>query len=400
LNCATALGDEVFVIVEILGTAMASAAVTGLILSGLEVQYRCRSKEQLEVTSKNWHLGVYDSQRRLLTGVLELWNVSRNVDIVVSEFEVQLRLLSNTSLNDIHYTLQLRPQRVNELPQIDAYWEAHIIEPAQPLFVQVSIEFTGENLDQLELVWLQTHATLYTRKGQVQQNHHVLIPLKKSIAKSRAFWQSPQADIFPISTHLLTCQDDPIAVVQKYAVPQAQSDDVLLLDATALSMMQGRFFHPNQIRLAKLTKRLFHWVPASSSITTVWGLQLLIETVGFMRVAIALFLTLLTRRFKPFDPFESYAHRIKDVTVLPPPYDQFIGLEPTDLKNLVNRIKKATGLSAAIVTRDPRNQVRVLAATAEVSEPLISQSLSCTPKQMSAIAVLRPAKQTAKVASH
>jgi hypothetical protein len=73
------------------------------------------------------------------------------------------------------------------------------------------------------------------------------------------------------------------------------------------------------------------------------------------------------------------ARLIDDVTGTLPPYDQFIVLGPQNSQAVVDEIRQATGLEAAIVDVNDLRAVKILAATSGANSQVISQALLDNP---------------------
>jgi hypothetical protein len=91
------------------------------------------------------------------------------------------------------------------------------------------------------------------------------------------------------------------------------------------------------------------------------------------------------------------ARLIDDVTGTLPPYDQFIILGPEDPQQVVNQIQAETGLAAAIVDVNDLQRVKVLAATADASIPLLESALRSNPagnaNEQTPVVLIRPQQQ-------
>ncbi|MGL4376970.1 MAG: F420-0:Gamma-glutamyl ligase, partial [Microcoleaceae cyanobacterium] len=89
------------------------------------------------------------------------------------------------------------------------------------------------------------------------------------------------------------------------------------------------------------------------------------------------------------------ARLIDDVTGTLPPYDQFIVLGPENPQEVVDRIKRETGLQAAIVDVNDLKAVKVLAATSGVSMELLEEGLRSNPAgnadERTPVVLIRPA---------
>jgi hypothetical protein len=182
---------------------------------------------------------------------------------------------------------------------------------------------------------------------------------------------------------LLTHLDNPVEVVKRYVAPHAQPGDIVTLGETPVAIMQGRFHHPSDVHPGWVAKRLCYFFLPTSSLATACGLQSLIDIVGAGRVVGAFVVGAIAKVFgKPgvfYQLAGEQARLIDDVTGTLPPYDQFIVLGPDNPQQVVNQIQQQTGLSAAIVDVNDLKAVKILAATPNLSLPVLEQALRSNP---------------------
>jgi hypothetical protein len=55
----------------------------GLVVVGLELQYRRRPGNDLILTSGDWHLDLDNPQHYVLVGEMELWNRTNRLEVMV-----------------------------------------------------------------------------------------------------------------------------------------------------------------------------------------------------------------------------------------------------------------------------------------------------------------------------
>jgi len=138
----------------------------------------------------------------------------------------------------------------------------------------------------------------YGPHGRTAHSQYVILPLQYSAISEAVIWHNRVEKIgtvLPISTHLLSHLDDPLQVVNMYALPHAKTGDVIAIGETPLAIMQGRFRHPKGVHpgiLAKLACRLFH---PTSSLATACGMQALIDISGKLRVVMAVVFAVIAR---------------------------------------------------------------------------------------------------------
>nr|WP_199304969.1 F420-0:Gamma-glutamyl ligase [Phormidium sp. FACHB-592] len=371
-------------------------------LLALEVQYRRRPGNKLELTAGNWQLEVYEPQRYLLVGELEFRNLTQRLEVMVPEIWVEVKLLSTDSLKGITTDAQVIPRYKDAEPRADGYWEGHIVKrEVSPIEIQVEIQ--GADLSALRVAWIRVHFFTYGPQGRIPRVRHVIVPLVfPSPADSKNWRPATNADVLPIRTHLLTHLDNPVEVVQRYVLPNAQPGDIVTIGETPLAVMQGRFRHPSDLKPGWVARRLCYLFMPTSSLATACGLQTLIDLVGPVRVLFAFGVGAIAKVFgKPgvfYQLAGEQARLIDDVTGTIPPYDQFIVLGPQNPQQVVDQIKRETGLAAAIVDVNDLRAVKVLAASPELTTSFLQQALIKNPagnaSEQTPVVLIRPVKST------
>ncbi|UBF29506.1 F420-0:Gamma-glutamyl ligase [Kovacikia minuta CCNUW1] len=378
---------------------IAVVLVFAVLLLTLEIQYRRRPGNRLELTSGNWQLEGYEPHRYFLVGEMEFRNLTRRLEVMVPEVKVVVKLLSSGSLEGITTTTRVIPRFKDASPRDDGYWEARIVKVGKADPIEVTVELQGANLSQLKVAWIQLHYTTYGPQGRIPKVRHVIVPLTFPSPKDSKNWRpATNADVLPIRTHLLTHLDDPVEVVQRYVVPNAQPGDVVAIGETPIAIMQGRFRHPTDVKPGWVARRLCYLFLPTSSLATACGMQSLIDIVGPVRVLVAFLLGAIAKVFgKPglfYQLAGEQARLIDDVTGTLPPYDQFIVLGPENPQMVVDQIRQKTGLSAAIVDVNDLKAVKVLAATSDLETPFLTQALLRNPAgnaaEQTPVVLIRP----------
>ena len=380
--------------------AIAIIAVAVLLLLALEVQYRRRPGNRLELTAGNWQLEIYEPQRYLLVGELAFHNLTQGFEVMVPEIWVDVKLLSAASLKGITTSTQVIPRCKEAEIRADGYWEGHIVKgAASPIEIQVELQ--GDDLSGLRVAWMRVHYMTYGPQGRFPKVRHVIVPLTFPSPDDSKNWRpATNADVLPIRTHLLTHLDNPIAVIQRYVLPHAQSGDIVTIGETPLAIMQGRFRHPSDIKPGWVASRLCYLFLPTSSLATACGLQTLVDLVGPVRVLAAFLVGAIAKVLgKPgvfYQLAGEQARLIDDVTGTIPPYDQFIVLGPENPQQIADQIKRETGLAAAIVDVNDLRAVKVLAASSDLSVPFLKQALIKNPagnaNEQTPVVLIRPVK--------
>ena len=255
----------------------------------LEIRYRRRPGNELELTAGDWNQEITEPQRYRLVGKLEFINRNPFREVMVPVVEAQVKLLSKASVADITCRTQIIPRHKDESPRADDYWFAYIIKPTEQTGLEIAIEIQGENLESLQTAWLQVHYETYGPEGLVLKVRHIVIPLKFPPSDSVPNWRQAEiAEVLPIPTHILTPLDNPVAVVKRYVMNHAKPGDVVALSETPLAIMQEQWHHHAQVQPGWVAKRLCQFFYRTSSMSTACGLQTLVDISGPVRVIFAL----------------------------------------------------------------------------------------------------------------
>ncbi len=377
-----------------------AALLVGAGVLAIEGQYRRRLGNALELTAGDWNLEVYEPGRYLLVGELEFQNQTRTLEIMVPEVTAEATLLSKESLDGLSYTIKVTPRHTDAPARPDGYWFGYIVKVGKTTRMEVSLDIQGDRLSALQAAWIRVNYVTYGPEGRIPKVRHVTVPLRFPSADAPQRWRpTPEADVLPIYTHLLTPLDNSVEVIKRYVVPHSQPGDIVTIGETPVAIMQGRWRHPSDVRPGWLAKRLCYYFMPTSSLATACGMQTLIDLVGPGRVLAAFVLGAIAKKFlgKPgmfYQLAGEQARLIDDVTGTLPPYDQFIVLGPDDPQQVVQQIQKETGLGAAIVDVNDLRAVKVLAATPNVSLRLLEQALISNPAgnsdEQTPIVLIRP----------
>jgi hypothetical protein len=383
------------------GIVLAILGSLGLLLWLLfEWQYRTRQGNLLEFDSGLWQFLTYEPDHYRLELLLTATNKTRNLDVFLVEVNPVVSLLASDSLEGIDTQVQLRSRHPNTPSRNDNYWESYIVTPNHSTGVEIQIDIIGKNLEELKTAWVRVNYTIYGPSGREEKIKHCIIPLQFPEANQKERWRpTPDADVLPIRTHILSAGDSPVEVMQRYVMNHAQAGDIVTIAETPIAIMQGNFYHPSDIKPKWLAKRLCYYFKSTSSLATACGLQSLINESGAWRVAFAFIIGSFAKAlFRIPGVFYmlagEQARLIDDVTGTLPPYDQFIVLGPKNPQAVVDEIKAGTGLEAAIVDVNDLRRVKVLAATSGVSEKLLNQALLMNPAgnaaEQTPIVLIRP----------
>ena len=372
-------------IVGNIGVSITVAAfLLGLGALVLELYYRSRPGNDLELTAGDWNLES-EQQRYLLVGKLEFCNRNRYREVMVPEVEARVKLLSKASLEGITHNIRIIPRHSDAHPRPDDYWSAYIVPPGKKTGMEISIDIRGPALSQLQTAWFQVHYATYGPEGRILKVRHIVVPLQFPTANTLPSWRrTPCAEVLPIPTHLLSHVDNPVAVVQRYALPHAKPGDIIAISETPLAIMQERWRHHSQVKPGWFAKRLCQFFLHTSSMSTAGGLQTLVDIVGPVRVLFAFVAAVIAKKLFGipgvfYQLAGEQARLIDDVTGTLPPYDQFIVLGPENPQQVVLGIQQKTGLAAAVVDANDLKAVKILAATPDIPTGFLEQALISNP---------------------
>ncbi len=363
-------------------------AIALLLLLGwafLEWQYRQRAGNRLVFAAGDWNLERYDPDHYRIVGEPELLNQTPAQEIMVPELTAETTLLSRASLAGVKVAVTVSPNHPDAEARADGYWFAYIVKLRQRTRVKIEVDITGPDLRSLKALWVKIHYVTYGPGGRIPKTGHVIVPLQFPKPEDVPAWRdTPQAQVLPIPTHLLTHLDTAVEVVKRYVMPHANPGDIITLGETPVAIMQGRWRHPSTVQPGWLARRLCYYFLPTSSLATACGMQTLVDIVGPWRVFFAFlggaFMKAVLRQGGGFYQLAGeQARLIDDVTGTLPPYDQFIVLGPENPQSVVDEIQAVTGLGTAIVDVNDLKAVKIVAASSKVNEPLLMQALIDNP---------------------
>jgi hypothetical protein len=389
------------------GLIAGTLGIFGAAAAVLEIGYRQRLGNKLELSAGKWRIEEYEIDHYRIVGELEFINLTPRLDVMIPEVRVSVQLLSSGRLDGVTIASTIIPRHPDADPREDNYWESYIVEPGKPGPIEVPIEIDGRDLSPISAAWIQIDFYTYGRGGRMPRTKHIVVPLKFPNVEDSKRWRPVQdADLLPIRTHLLTPLDNPVEIVKRYVLPHAQPGDIVTIGESPVAIMQGRFRHPSEVTPGWLAKRLCYSFHTTSSLATACGLQTLIDQIGAWRVFGA-FIGSIPFKLLPRELAKSLhvdgmfyrlggyqANLIDDVTGTIPPYDKFIVMGPNDPQALCAEIKRETGLEAAIVDVNDLRRVKILAASAGVDQGFLSEALISNPagngNEQTPVVLIRP----------
>ena len=365
----------------------------------IEWQYRQRPGNDLELTAQDWKLNSQDPNHYSITIDMVFTNHTRTLEIFIPEVSVEYELLSRASTESISVYTEIIPQHEDFPARPDNYWFAYIVKTGKATRAQLNADIKGADLSQLKSLWLKVNYLTYGPEGRIPKTGHLIVPLRFPNPEDATNWrENSVAHILPVPTHLLTNLDSTVEIVKHYVKPCAKEGDIVTIGETPVAIMQGRLRHPNTVKPGWLAKRLCYYFMPTSSLATACGMQTLIDVSGSWQVAFAFAAGAVAKIFgKPglfYQLAGEQARLIDDVTGTLPPFDQFIVLGPARSQQLVDQIYQETGLKAAIVDVNDLKAVKILAATANTDQQLLTQALIDNPAgnadEQTPVVLIRP----------
>lgn len=391
---------EKAVAIASLGIGLGVAAlVVGAAGAAIELQYRRRPGNKLELDAGTWQMSKVSPNHISVEGEMEFKNKTQTLEIMVPDVSAKAKLLSKGSLEGITTKTQITPLHKDATARNDGYWFGYIVKIGKTTRMKVAIDIEGQDLSQLQTAWVKVNYLTYGPEGRIPKTKHIIFPLQYPEVGTGKWRNTPVADVMAIKTHLLTHLDTPVEIVKKYVSPQAQPGDIVTIAESPIAIMQGRFIDPATIKPGFVAKRMCYYFMPTSSLATACGMQTLVNIVGPLRVVFAFVVGALAKAIlrKPgvfYQLAGEQARLIDDVTGTLPPYDQFIVLGPANPQQVVDEIKKETGLGAAIVDVNDLKAVKILAATPDVSQALLEQALLNNPAgnadEQTPVVLIRP----------
>jgi hypothetical protein len=335
-------------------------------------------------TSDDWAV-VARGDRARIGGQVRVENVAGDREVMLTGVAPLVTVLSDGPVAGLRVVAAARSLEADYPPRPDGYWTAFVVKPHKDARLAVDVEITGPELEAAYALWIDVQMGTYGGEGPRVQSHHVILPLRERDAGAPTEWLDAGGalSVLPVRTHLLTPQDDPVAVAKHYASPHARPGDILTIGESPLAVMQGRFRHPSEIRPGLVARKLCYMLGGEGSLGTAPGLQALIDQVGTARVLGALAKGIAGKvQGRDGDFYRAAGEEAKlidDVTGTLPPYDQFLVLGPVDTDRVVRELSSATGLGAAVIDANDLGAVDVLAASPGVSAELIGRALRSNP---------------------
>lgn len=171
----------------------------------------------------------------------------------------------------------------------------------------------------------------------------------------------------PLRTRLWTAQDDVVALVSGYTAGIAEPGDVIAIAETPLAVAQGRAIPSRTVRPRPLARFLYRFPRKEGSLATPQAMELAIREAGALRILLGVAAAAVGRLLGRKGDFYRVAGRqlaqIDDIGGTLPPYDTCIVLGPRRPRQVVEAIKRATGVDALVADVNDLRRADILAHT-------------------------------------
>lgn len=160
-----------------------------------------------------------------------------------------------------------------------------------------------------------------------------------------------------LKTHIISKDDNIIDVVKRYAVPAAQSGDVIVISERIVAISQGRSFPISSIKPGWWARKLYPFVhnhPGGIGLRDPHTMQLAIQEAGLWRILLAAGVAAVTKPFGMKGMFYHVAGNGVNAIDGPcdytlPPGNTSAKLGPKNPAKVAQEIAASTGYATAII---------------------------------------------------
>ena len=162
-----------------------------------------------------------------------------------------------------------------------------------------------------------------------------------------------EIELVPVRTRIVTPKDNIVDIIEQYAKENVGPDDVVTVAESVVAITQGRFTRPEDVKLSVLGCILNRFVPQEGSMSSVYGMQAVMDVEGQWRVLWAMLVGAVAKVFGRSGVFYNMAGRqaalIDDVTGTMPPFDKCLVYGPANPPQVAAEIKARLGCFGAAV---------------------------------------------------
>lgn len=175
---------------------------------------------------------------------------------------------------------------------------------------------------------------------------------------------------YPIKTHLIKPDEDLFDIVKRYAMPEYEDGDILVMSERMVAITQGRLVHEDDIQETWLAKLLIRFVkkwPEDPGFRNAKKMQIAINEAGLPRILLAALVSAITKPFGIRGLFYIICgHQVSEIDGFAPgtipPYDKYAVLGPKNPDDVCNKLADKFNIQCAIA--DANNiDVQVLGAS-------------------------------------
>ena len=190
--------------------------------------------------------------------------------------------------------------------------------------------------------------------------------------------------LVPVQTRIITPEDNIVDILEEYAKDQITPNDVVSVAESVLAITQGNMVLPEDLKPCFLARIICRFVHPDGSMSSVYGMQAVMDKEGEWRVFFAMLLGMLGKVLGKSGVFYEFAGRqarlIDDVTGNMPPFDKHIVYGPENTDKVVEEIKNHFGAyGAAIADVNDLKRALILSATEGVDKAKLAQMLIHNP---------------------
>ncbi|WP_269623019.1 F420-0:Gamma-glutamyl ligase [Prochlorococcus marinus] len=369
-----------------------------------EFLHYSRKISPLNLEPSNWKV-ISEQGKTIVNGKIKITNPHKRMEVMVPKFELKPLLIGNGRYQNVTIETNLKLSGQGTNTNYTNYWQANIVKSKSASVIDVGIILVDNSneLSGLCNIWMEVNWINYGPFGQIIRKDGFNIPIKypeKLTHNNANFKNSTYFSTLPIKTHVLGVLDDPYKLIKNYTTNIIMPGDIITIGETPLSIMQGRYHHPNNINTTLLSRSLCYFFHPTSSLATACGMQSLINEVGPSRVIIAWIIGSAFKLIRVKGMFYrlagEQARLVDDITGTTPPYDQSIVMGPKDPYAFCKYLYQETGLNIAIVDVNDLGKVKILASSKNADRSLIKKALKSNPAgnadEQTPLVLIRPLK--------
>lgn len=162
-----------------------------------------------------------------------------------------------------------------------------------------------------------------------------------------------ELELVPVRTRILTDKDNIVDILAQYVKDKIGPNDVITVAESVVAITQGRLTRPEELEPCFLAKVLCRFIPQEGSMSSVAGMQAVMDMEGKYRVLFAMIVGIFGKLLGKSGVFYNMAGRqaalIDDVTGTMPPFDKCLVYGPANASEVAQNIKERLGCYGAAV---------------------------------------------------